>query len=106
MGAIDGTHVSAIISQEKWLPYRSDRKGECPQNVMAACDFDMQFTFVYAGWEGTSNDSRIMKSAVYNPMWNFPHAPPGECHIKAHSFSYFSTHIFINFYKFFFLYNR
>ena len=87
VGAIDGTHMSSVIPQDKQLPYRSGRKGECTRNVMAACDFDMQFTFIYAGWKGTANDSQIMADAMYNPKWNFPPAPPGECHIKAHPFS-------------------
>ncbi|GJZ51889.1 ALP1-like protein, partial [Tanacetum coccineum] len=29
------------------------------QNVMAICSHDMMFTFVYTGWEGTANDSRV-----------------------------------------------
>ncbi|KAL0387579.1 UNVERIFIED_CONTAM: hypothetical protein Sradi_2639700 [Sesamum radiatum] len=32
--------------------YRS-RKG-LAQNVLAICDFDMNFTYVYAGWEGSA----------------------------------------------------
>ena len=30
--------------------YRN-RKGRTSQNVLCACDFDMRFTFVVAGWE-------------------------------------------------------
>jgi len=29
-----------------------------------ACDFDMKFTYVLAGWEGTTSDSRILKDAL------------------------------------------
>ena len=32
------------------IPY-FERKGYPTQNVMAACDFDMLFTFVLLGWE-------------------------------------------------------
>ena len=38
------------------VPYRGGR-GECFQNVMAICDFDMIFRFVVVGWEGTTHDS-------------------------------------------------
>lgn len=48
----------------------------------------MQFAFVYAGWEGTANDSCIMADGVYNPMWSFPRALPGEFHIKIYLYSY------------------
>ncbi|KAI3450591.1 hypothetical protein Pfo_007256 [Paulownia fortunei] len=57
IGAIDGTHVHAIIPANEQLAYRL-RKGDCTQNIMAACSFDMWFTFVWVGWEGTAHDSR------------------------------------------------
>jgi hypothetical protein len=37
------------------------RKSHPSQNVMAAIDFDLQFTFVMAGWEGTSHDALILR---------------------------------------------
>ena len=40
------------------------RKDYTTQNVMAACDFDMRFTYVLPGWEGTASDSRIIKNAL------------------------------------------
>ena len=49
-----------MIHQDKQLSYLSSRNGECTQNVMAVCDFDMWFTFVYSNWEGTPNDSQKM----------------------------------------------
>jgi len=40
------------------------RKNECTHNVMAIWEFDMLFTFVYVGWEGTANDGRVFKDVV------------------------------------------
>lgn len=40
------------------------RKEYPTQNVLAACNFDMKFTYVLAGWEGTASDSRILKDAL------------------------------------------
>lgn len=40
------------------------RKDYPTQNVFAACDFDMKFTYVLSGWEGTASDSRILKDAL------------------------------------------
>ncbi|XP_050222661.1 uncharacterized protein LOC126672750 [Mercurialis annua] len=51
IGAIDGTHVSACVEEHEIIRYIG-RKGVPTQNIMAACSFDMQFTFVLAGWEG------------------------------------------------------
>jgi hypothetical protein len=36
------------------------RKSHPTQNVMAVVDFDIQFTFVIAGWEGTIHDALIL----------------------------------------------
>ncbi|KAL0396009.1 UNVERIFIED_CONTAM: hypothetical protein Scaly_0049300 [Sesamum calycinum] len=43
--------VPAWVPQIDQNRYRS-RKGRLAQNVLAICDFDMNFTYVYAGWEG------------------------------------------------------
>ncbi|KAK4407976.1 hypothetical protein Sango_0378600 [Sesamum angolense] len=51
VGAMDGTLVPAWVPQVDQNRYRS-RKGRLAQNVLAICDFDMNFTYVYAGWEG------------------------------------------------------
>jgi hypothetical protein len=40
------------------------RKSHPPQNVMAVVDFDLQFTFVMAGWEGISHDALILRDAL------------------------------------------
>ncbi|XP_060188606.1 uncharacterized protein LOC132617582 [Lycium barbarum] len=61
--AIDGTHVRVKVSQSEAPKYRG-RKDYPTQNVLAACSFDLKFTYVLAGWEGTASDSRIMKEAL------------------------------------------
>lgn len=76
--AFDGTHVQAVIPTDKQIPYRRRGNGECTQNVTAACSFDMLFTFVVAGWEGSAHDSRILMDAIHDPRFNFPRAPPGK----------------------------
>jgi hypothetical protein len=40
------------------------RKSHPTQNVMAAVDFDLRFTFVLAGWEGTTHDALILRDAL------------------------------------------
>ena len=34
------------------------------QNVLAACSFDLKFTYVLPGWEGFASDSRILDNAL------------------------------------------
>jgi hypothetical protein len=66
--AIDGTHLPVYIEQKHQAPFRS-RKG-LTQNVLLACDFDMMFTYVLSGWEGSISDSRLLQDAI--ERYNFP----------------------------------
>jgi hypothetical protein len=40
------------------------RKSHATQNVMAAVDFDLRFTYVLAGWEGTAHDAVVLRDAL------------------------------------------
>nr|KAJ0212679.1 hypothetical protein LSAT_V11C400165520 [Lactuca sativa] len=72
IGAIDGTHVRASVPQKDEVKYIG-RKGYATQNIMAVCDFNMCFTFVWAGWEGTAHDTRIFNEALQRPDLSFPY---------------------------------
>ncbi|KAL5571103.1 hypothetical protein UlMin_020700 [Ulmus minor] len=63
VGAIDGTHIRVKVSKDE-APRYHGRKDYPTQNVMATCEFDMRFTYVLPGWEGTASDSRIIKDAL------------------------------------------
>ncbi|XP_026434306.1 protein ALP1-like [Papaver somniferum] len=63
IGAIDGTHIPAMVSEDEQDVYRN-RKGFISQNVLVACSFDLQFQYVLAGWEGSAHDGRILDSAL------------------------------------------
>ncbi|KAL6583736.1 hypothetical protein OROMI_003025 [Orobanche minor] len=80
IGCIDGTHIDASIPEAEQLPYRG-RKGYPTFNVMAACDFDMCFTFISAGWEGSAHDTRIFLHAITTPLLNFPQPPQGKYYL-------------------------
>ncbi|KAJ3703223.1 hypothetical protein LUZ61_006928 [Rhynchospora tenuis] len=66
VGAIDGTHVRAKVSARDAPRYRG-RKDYPTQNILAACTFDLKFTYVLPGWEGTASDSKILKNALRRP---------------------------------------
>ena len=63
--------MKASVSQREQPKYIG-RKGYATQNIMAACDFNMCFTFVWAGWEGTAHDTRIFNEALRRPEVKFP----------------------------------
>ena len=37
------------------------------QNVLAAISFDLKFTYVLAGWEGSAHDSHVLNDAFVRP---------------------------------------
>lgn len=76
IGAIDGTHVPITISGEKAAPFRN-RKGTLSHNVMVVCDFDLNFTFISCGWEGSATDAKVLRSALNSGF----HVPPGKFYL-------------------------
>ncbi|XP_022019300.1 uncharacterized protein LOC110919337 [Helianthus annuus] len=81
IGALDGTLVHAVVPVDQQTRYRGRGKGECFQNVLAICDFDMIFTFVWAGWEGIAHDSRVLKEVAFNPTSGFSFPPPDKYYL-------------------------
>jgi hypothetical protein len=61
IGAIDRTHVRASIPKDMETLFRGP-KSYCTQNVMVAIDFDLRFTYILAGCEGTTHDARYLRS--------------------------------------------
>jgi hypothetical protein len=77
IGAIDGTHIYSYQSVEKAIPFRN-RKGERTQNVLAACTFDLQFSCVFPGWEGSAHDTRVLQDALDKKAFSIP---PGKFYL-------------------------
>ena len=63
VGALDGTNIAMHVPATEPKPYRN-RKRYLSQNVLAACDFDMKFTYGLAGWEGSAHDGRVLNDAI------------------------------------------
>jgi hypothetical protein len=74
IGAIDGTYVPITIEEDRAPPYRN-RKGTLSQNVMVVCDFNLNFTFVSCGWEGTASDAGVLQFAINKGF----SVPEGKC---------------------------
>ena len=63
MSVIDGTHVLARVPEKHRAAFLG-RKHTTTQNVLAAVDFDLRFTYVLAGWEGSAHDALILADAL------------------------------------------
>ena len=61
------------------------------QNVLGICDFDLIFTFIWAGWEGVAHDSRVLKEVAFNLTSGFPFPSPGL--ISFYNFCYLYIYI-------------
>ncbi|XP_040954424.1 uncharacterized protein [Gossypium hirsutum] len=64
--ALDGTHIRASVPFSIQGRFYS-RKGGTTQNVLAVITFDLKFSHVLAGWEGSAHDSRILSDALSRP---------------------------------------
>ena len=66
VGAIDGTHVCTFVSPEIQGRFHGRKDGTI-QNVLAVISFDLKFTYVLAGCEGSTHDSRVLNDAFTRP---------------------------------------
>lgn len=69
IGALDGVHISAFVGSAENNIFR-DRKKNISQNVLGAVNFDMTFSYVLTGWEGSAHDGRVLEDAKTK---GFPH---------------------------------
>ncbi|KAJ8555789.1 hypothetical protein K7X08_013285 [Anisodus acutangulus] len=80
IGVIDGMRIPAHVPAKDQSRFRN-KKGILTQNVLAACTFDLQFIFVYPGWEGSATDSRLLRAVLDDPDQNFPPIPEGKYYL-------------------------
>lgn len=73
IGAIDGTHIAVRVPEEDHARYR-DRSGHTTLNILAACNFNLEFIHVTSGWEGTAADSSVYEIARAQDL----RVPPGK----------------------------
>jgi hypothetical protein len=60
-----------------------DRKGNLTQNCLAACNFDMHFTYMLSGFQGSAADARVYHIARLS---NFT-IPPGKMYLANAEFA-------------------
>lgn len=71
IGALDGTHIDVHLPPQDQARYRN-RKGHLSQNVLAACNFEMQFSYILSGWEGSAHDGTVLRDATFNHGFKTP----------------------------------
>jgi len=72
IGALDGTHIPVEVSRNEHDDY-INRTGRTTQNVLAICDFDMQYTYIGVGMVGANHDMDVLKKGLECP--NYLHPP-------------------------------
>jgi hypothetical protein len=76
IGAIDGTHIGAILAPRDYVRYIG-RFGIPTQNVMVVVDFDMRFTYASIGQPDSMHDTSVLFHAIEHDTATFPHPSHG-----------------------------
>ena len=76
-------HITAHVPAVECIPFRN-RKGFLSQNVLAVCTFDMLFSYILPGWEGSAHDSRVLNDAIYHKGFK---PPPGKYYLADAGYS-------------------
>ncbi|KAK2654323.1 hypothetical protein Ddye_014179 [Dipteronia dyeriana] len=63
IGGVDGTHISAMITRRDVSSYRN-RHRIISENVLATCNFSLEFMYVLSGWEGSTHESKLLTDAL------------------------------------------
>ncbi|KAF6161337.1 hypothetical protein GIB67_009224 [Kingdonia uniflora] len=58
LGALDETHIIASVPEKETIKFRSGRSNKITQNILVACSFNLRFTYIIVGWEGTVQDRK------------------------------------------------
>jgi hypothetical protein len=90
-------HIPAHVPAKDQSRFRN-KKGILSQNVLAACTFDLQFIFIYPGWEGSVSDSRVLKAVLDDPDQNFPQIPQGTLALCLWSRIHYLSFLFLTHY--------
>ncbi len=63
LGAIDGSHIHVTPPNHLRIAC-INRKGYTSQNCIFCCSFNLLFTYVLTGWEGSASDARVYQNAI------------------------------------------
>ncbi|CAH1968616.1 unnamed protein product [Acanthoscelides obtectus] len=63
IGAVDGTHIFVKVEKSQQDSY-IDRYRRTSINLMAICDSNTLFTYVFLGYPGSAHDSRVFENSI------------------------------------------
>ncbi|EOA29250.1 hypothetical protein CARUB_v10025524mg [Capsella rubella] len=72
------THIPTMIVGNETASYQN-RKEILSQNVLDACNFDLEFIYVLSGWEGSAHDAKVLNDALTRIINRFEVADEGSC---------------------------
>ena len=73
VGAINETHIPTSVPSGQQVAY-TNRHEVQSQNVLIVYDYDMRFVYMYAGWERSAHDTRVLDGALTGSN-HFPMPP-------------------------------
>jgi hypothetical protein len=71
LGALDGTYIEVYVAGLSCVPFRN-RKETLSQNVLVIYSFELQFSYVLAGWKESVYNRRVLKNAIYEKGFKIP----------------------------------
>lgn len=63
LGTLDETHIAMHVPAADRKPYRN-RMGYLSRNALAACNFNIKFTYGLVGWERSAHDGRVLNDVI------------------------------------------
>ena len=64
---MDGTHINCCASAEM-CQAAHDQIGGVTQNCLAICGFDIIFSYIFSGWDGSAADSAMFYNACITDL--------------------------------------
>ena len=61
-----------MVQKKDAAPFRN-RKSDISQNVLDACNFDLEFIYVLSGWKSSAHDSKILNDALIDYQFQKVH---------------------------------
>ena len=67
-GALDGSHIPIVTNDGNFR----NRKKFMSTNVLGVVNFDLTFSYVLAGWEGSAHDADVLRDALSKGLLRYP----------------------------------
>ncbi|CAA7016832.1 unnamed protein product [Microthlaspi erraticum] len=79
IGAMDGTHCTVMVTGGEAARFYN-RHSQTSINVLAICNYDMLFTYIFVGCPGSVHDARVLSYAMERDS-TFPTPPPSKYYL-------------------------